>query len=315
MSLSVGVDIGGTKIAAGLVDDQGQVLEQLQTPTPAEDPDALLHAVVSSVRELVGDAPVDRVGVAAAGFVDRSRTRILSSPNIAWRDYPLRTVLEDALELPVVVENDANAAAWGEFRFGVGRDVDDFLFISVGTGVGGGVVLDGELRRGAFGVAGEIGHVRVVRDGDRCGCGNRGCWEAYASGTALMRRALARLEAGEEGTGPLLARAGSPEDVTGPMLDELAGEGDPFAVAQIRELGGWLGEGLATLCAVLDPALVAVGGGVASSGELLLEPVRESLAQHQPGRGTHPLPRVVRATLGSSAGLVGAADLGRDRGR
>lgn len=315
MTLSVGVDIGGTKIAAGLVDEEGTVVRQTRTPTPAEDPDALLRSVVATVREVVTDGgALAGVGVAAAGFIDRSRTRILSSPNIAWRDYPLRNVLEDALGLPVVVENDANAAAWGEFRFGVGGDVDDFLFVSVGTGVGGGVVLDGELRRGAFGVAGEIGHIRVVRDGDRCGCGNRGCWEAYASGTALMRRALARLEAGEEGTGPLLARAGgSPEDVTGPMLDELAGQGDPFSVAQIRELGGWLGEGLATLGAVLDPALVAVGGGVANSGELLLEPVRESLARHQFGRGTHPLPQVVRATLGSSAGLVGAADLGRDR--
>lgn len=314
MTLSVGVDIGGTKIAVGLVDEEGQVLRQERVATPADDAQALLDAVVSTVGTVTEGKQVSGVGVGAAGFVDRARSRMMSSPNIAWHDYPLREVLEEALGLPVAVENDGNAAAWAEFRFGAGRDVDDFLLIAVGTGVGGGMVLDGELRRGAFGVAGEVGHIRVVRNGERCGCGNDGCWESYASGTALMRRTVERVRAEAPGSEVLLGRAGSVEAITGQLIDELADQGDPFALAQIRELGGWLGEGLASLGAVLDPAVVAVGGGVANSGETLLGPIRDSLAEHQHGRGTHPLPEVVPATLGGAAGMVGAADLARDGG-
>ena len=174
----------------------------------------------------------------------------------------------------MVVENDANAAAWGEFQFGAGHDVDDLLLVTVGTGVGGGVVLDGSLYRGAFGVGAEIGHMRVVPDGILCGCGNRGCFEMYASGSALVREARAAARAGSLLAADLLDRAGGDLDaITGPLVTEAARDGDPFAIEQLASLGRWLGEGIASLTAVLDPAVVVIGGGVSAADDLLLDPV------------------------------------------
>ena len=178
----------------------------------------------------------------------------------------------------MVVENDANAAAWGEFSFGAGHDVDDLLLVTVGTGIGGGIVLDGELYRGAFGVAAEIGHMRVVPDGLLCGCGNRGCFEQYASGSALVREARAAARAGALLARDLLDRAGGdPDQITGPLITEAARAGDPFAIELLATTGRWLGEGIASLTAVLDPAVVVIGGGVSEAGDLLLDPVRRRL--------------------------------------
>ncbi|HZI95890.1 MAG TPA: ROK family protein, partial [Actinomycetales bacterium] len=194
---TIGVDIGGTKIAAGVVDDDGTLLAKVRRETPATDVEAIEVAVADAVRELCEGRDVAAVGVAAAGYVDATRSVVLFAPNLAWRDEPLRADLEDRTGLPVLVENDANAAAWGEFRYGAAREVDDMVLLTVGTGLGGGIVLHGNLLRGAYGVAAELGHVRVVPDGIRCPCGQRGCWEQYASGSALVReaRALARSSA------------------------------------------------------------------------------------------------------------------------
>src|SRR3990170_4923647 len=201
MSLSCGVDVGGTKILGGVVDETGSVVERLRVESPATDVEAIEEAIAGLVRELAGRHEIVAVGVGAAGYVDRERARVLIAPNLAWRDIDLKAELEEQLDLNVVLENDANAAAWGEFRFGAGEDVDDLLLVTVGTGVGGGLVLDGELYRGAFGVGAEIGHMRVVPNGHLCGCGNRGCWEQYASGSALVRETRAAVRAGS-----LLAR-------------------------------------------------------------------------------------------------------------
>ena len=177
------------------------------------------------------------------------------APNIAWRNVDLKAELEPRVDLPVVIENDANAAAWGEFRYGAGHDVDDLLLVTVGTGVGGGVVLDGELYRGAFGAGAEIGHVRVVPDGILCGCGNHGCFEQYASGSAMVREARAaggrRLRARPRAARP--GRGATRTRSTGPMITEAARDGDPFALEQLATVGRWLGEGIASLTAVLDP--------------------------------------------------------------
>ena len=196
MTLACGIDVGGTKIAGGVVDDAGSVLEELQVTSPATDAHAIEAAIEKLVTELATRHQIEAVGVGAAGYIDKSRSVVLFAPNLAWRDLDLKADLESTLGLPVVVENDANAAAWGEFQFGAGHDVDDLLLVTVGTGVGGGVVLDGSLYRGAFGVGAEIGHMRVVPDGIRCGCGNRGCFEMYASGSALVREARAAARAG-----------------------------------------------------------------------------------------------------------------------
>ena len=196
MGLTVGIDVGGTKIAGGVVDEQGHILATARRESPATDTDAIEHAIEELVAELRSDHEVVAVGVGAAGFVDSKRSTVLFAPNLAWRDEPLRADLEKRIDLPVVIENDANAAAWGEFTFGAGEDVQDTLLVTVGTGVGGGIVLNGSLHRGAFGVAAEIGHMRVVPDGRICGCGNRGCWEQYASGTALVRDTKEQARAG-----------------------------------------------------------------------------------------------------------------------
>ncbi len=196
MSLTCGIDIGGTKILGGVVDEDGAILAELRVESPATDEEAIERAVCDLVRRLAAEHDVSAVGVGAAGYVDKSRSTVMFAPNIAWRDVALRAELERDLGLPVVIENDANVAAWGEFRFGAGADVDDLLLVTVGTGVGGGLVLDGSLYRGAFGVGAEIGHMRVVPGGVLCGCGNHGCWEQYASGSAMVREARSEARGG-----------------------------------------------------------------------------------------------------------------------
>ena len=312
MSLACGIDVGGTKIAGGVVDESGTILEELRVVSPATDVPAIEEAIETLVAELRTRHPIDAVGVGAAGYIDKARAVVLFAPNLAWRDLDLKADLERSLELPVVVENDANAAAWGEFQFGAGHDVDDLLLVTVGTGVGGGVVLDGALYRGAFGVGAEIGHMRVVPDGILCGCGNRGCFEMYASGSALVREARAAARAGSLLAADLVERAGGdPAAITGPLVTDAARDGDAFAIEQIAALGRWLGEGIASLAAVLDPAVVVVGGGVSAADELLLGPARTAFRSQLTGRGHRPMLEIRRARLGNRAGLIGAADLTR----
>ena len=311
---AIGVDIGGTKVAAALVGPDGSVLDSAEVPTPSEA-DRVAEAVAGLVASLDADhaelGPVATIGVGAAGFVDVDRSTVTFAPNIAWRDEPLGRRLEHLTGRAVVVENDANAAAWGEFRFGAGSDIDDMVLVTVGTGVGGGIVHRGELVRGGFGAAGEIGHLRVVRDGRLCGCGRRGCFEQYASGSALVTAARERLARGGAATAALARAVGDAADVTGPMVTTLAQDGDPLAIDLLAELGRWLGEGCADLVAVLDPRVIAIGGGVAAAGELLLEPVRAAFEEHLPAAGHRRAAEIRLATLGQRAGLLGAADLGR----
>jgi glucokinase len=312
MGLTVGVDVGGTKIAAGVVDEQGTIVATSRRESPAMDSEAVEATIAELVLDLTKEHAIEAVGVGAAGFVDVRRATVLFAPNIAWRDEPLKAELERLTDLPVVVENDANAAAWGEFAFGGGKDVDDFLLVTVGTGVGGGIVLDGQLHRGAFGVAAEIGHLRVVPNGRPCGCGNLGCWEQYASGSALVRDAQERVAAGGDDVAGLLKRAGGRvEDLTGPIVTEAAQAGDTVAIELLAEVGRWLGEGIASLTAVLDPAVVAIGGGVSEAGDLLLEPIRRHFRANLTARAYRPELEIRRAELGNKAGLIGAADLAR----
>ncbi len=312
MTLACGVDVGGTKIAGGVIDVDGTVIEELRVESPATDVEAIEDAITSLVTQLRSRHEITAVGVGAAGYVDKARAVVMFAPNIAWRDVDLKAELEERIDLPVVVENDANAAAWGEFTYGAGHDIDDLLMVAVGTGVGGGVVLDGELYRGAFGVGAEIGHMRVVPDGILCGCGNHGCLEQYGSGSALVREVRAAARSGSLLAADVLERAGGdPDRITGPLVTEAAQAGDPFAVEQLQVLGRWLGEGIASLTAVLDPAVVVIGGGVSEAGDLLLDPVRAAFGAQLTGRGHRPVLDIRRARLGNRAGLIGAADLAR----
>jgi glucokinase len=313
---TIGVDIGGTKIAAGVVDAEGRILQRKRVPTPADvtEIDARIAEVVEA---LVSSSPIDAktgVGVAAAGFVDERRRRVRFAPNIAWREYPLADNLVDRLQMPVVVENDANAAAWAEFRFGGGAEINDMVMLTVGTGLGGGIVLDGELVRGAFGIGGELGHVRMVPEGRPCGCGQRGCWEQYASGRALLRGARALAVEDPAAAHALLAKAGGDVGaLQGAMVTEAALERDPAAVGLFAELGHWLGEGIAAVANVMDPAVVVIGGGVADAGDLLLNPAREAFETHLSGGHNRPHLEIRAARLGNDAGIIGAADLARRR--
>jgi len=307
---AIGIDIGGTKIAGAVVSETGQILAERRVATQAGDSEAIIDAVVGMVTELAAEHDVVAAGVAAPGFIDADQSTVYYTPNISWRNEPLRERLVSRLSLPVTIDNDANAAGWAEYRFGAGRDVSDMTMLTIGTGVGGAIVTGGALFRGGFGAGAELGHLRVVPDGLSCGCGARGCIEQYGSGRALLRMANEIADVG--GIGLALADAREQHGaLDGAIVGSLIAAGDPGAVHALEELGHWLGQACASLSAVLDPQVFVFGGGVAVAGDLLLDPVRDAFRQHVPARGYHPEPDFVIAQLVNDAGVVGAADLAR----
>jgi glucokinase len=313
VSLTIGVDIGGTKVLGGVVDDDGKIIAQSRRDTPATSPAETLDRIVEVVTELLADHDVDSVGIGAAGWIDAERSTVLFAPNLAWRDEPLRDELRKRLTVPVIVENDANVAAWAEFRFGAAKDADDsMVMLTLGTGIGGGIVLGGQLVRGAHGIAAEIGHVLAVKDGYPCGCGSRGCLEQYASGKALTRYAREAIEADPEAGERLLAAAGGEmTKLNGPMITVAARADDPIALEAFEKCGFWLGQGLSDIAQMLDPQVLVVGGGVIDAGDLLLEPARRAYVERLPQRAKLPIATIIGASMGNAAGVVGAADLAR----
>lgn len=311
MGLTIGVDIGGTKIAAGVVDEHGAILETSTVPTPPTA-DGVIDAIADAVRDASAEHEVEAVGIGAPGYVDDKRATVLFTPNLSWRHEALKDKVEQRIGLPVVIENDANAAAWGEYKFGVGTGHEDVVCITIGTGLGGGVIIGGRLHRGRFGVAAEFGHIRMVPDGLLCGCGNQGCWEQYASGSALVRYAQQRATATPENAAILFELGdGTPEGVEGKHISEAARRGCPVAVDSFRELARWAGAGLADLASLFDPAAFIVGGGVSDEGDLVLDPIRKSYRRWLVGSRWRPHAEVLAAQLGGKAGMVGVADLAR----
>ena len=307
---AIGIDIGGTKIAGAVVSESGEIIVEDRLATPAGDSQAIIDAVVAMIERLSIGQSVAAAGVAAPGFIDAAQSTVYYTPNISWRNKPLRERLVERLALDITIDNDANAAGWAEYRFGAGRDVRDMTMLTIGTGVGGAIVSEGRLFRGGFGAGAELGHLRVVPDGLPCGCGARGCIEQYGSGRALLRMANGIADVG--GIGLALADARRLHgELDGAIVGELIAAGDAGAVHALEELGHWLGQACASLSAVLDPQVFVFGGGVAVAGDLLLDPVREAYRQHVPARGYHPEPDFVIAELVNDAGVVGAADLAR----
>lgn len=290
----VGVDVGGTKIMAARVGIDGTPSGAIHAPTPpvAAGAAALERAVVEAVRAAAAGHEVSAVGLAAAAFVDVPRERAMFAPHLAWRGEPVRERLEGALGVPVLLENDATCAAWAESRLGAGAEARSLVMVTVGTGIGGGLVIAGHLVRGANGMAGEYGHMVVVPNGDSCPCGARGCWERYCSGPALIRAAGDGFGTGAEITAAALA-------------------GDLRALRAFDEVGGWLGRGLGGLVQAIDPDVVVVGGGVSAAGELLLAPARAALGDAAVGAAARRLPDLRIAGLGPAAGMIGAALLVR----
>ncbi len=314
--LAIGIDIGGTCVKAGVVNEDGLVLERVGRDTPSTNPTQVEDTIADLISELRSRHYVMAVGIGAAGFVDASCSTVLFAPHLAWRHEPLRDAVRRRVGLSVLVENDANAAAWAEWRFGAGQNETDLVCITLGTGIGGGMVFGGVLHRGSSGIGGEFGHMQVVPHGQRCECGNRGCWEQYASANALVREAKEMTRARSSLADALLARAGGdPEMITGLMVSEVALAGDQLAIELLAEVGDWLGVGIANLAAALDPGTFVIGGGVSDARELLLGPAVAAYRRTLTGRGYRPEARIVRAHLGNEAGLVGAADLARVQAR
>jgi glucokinase len=314
--LAIGIDIGGTKVKAGVVDEDGVVLESILRDTPSTSPTEVEDTIADIVQELHSRHYVIAVGIGAAGFVDSSRSTVLFAPHLAWRNEPLRDAVRRRVGLSALVDNDANCAAWAEWRFGAAQNESDLVCITLGTGIGGGLVLGGQVHRGRNGIAGEFGHMEVVRDGHQCECGNRGCWEQYASANALVRDARRLVDTDPLRARPLLDRAGGDiSAITGVLVTQVAVDGDPMSIGLLSDMGEWLGVGIANLAAALDPGTFVIGGGVSDAGDLLIRPATEAFRSSLTGRGFRPEPRIVRAHLGNQAGMIGAADLARSVSR
>lgn len=313
MSLSIGVDVGGTKIAAGVVDEDGNVVTRVQKDSPANDRDAILSTIIEVALDLKRAHPqAMTVGIGAAGFVSSDRNTMASGTNLDWTGVKIGDVVSKGVGLPVVVENDANAAGWAEARFGAGAGKANVLVVTLGTGVGGAVVIDGHLVRGAAGFAAEIGHISIVPDGRPCGCGLRGCLERYASGTALGVNGweLARFRPAYAARIIELS-GGDQNKISGKAVTAAAREGDPAALECYERLGEALGRGLADLAAVLDPEVIVLAGGLTEAGDILLAPVTKAFDQYLTARARRPQIPVLISASGQDAGLVGAADLAR----
>ena len=305
---AIGVDVGGTKIAAGIVSPDGMILEEARYPTP-HSPEKLVRAIAKAIAEVGDGADVGGVCLAVPGLILAQENTVIFSPNLrAVEGIPLKDEIEPKIGLPLTIENDGNAAAWGEFRFGVGSEADHLVFVTLGTGIGGGVITHGVLMRGAQGSGGELGHVTVHATGPRCSCGNRGCLEALASGTAIGRRGR---EAAAEHPDSALGRLDAKRKVLGEDVTELAHEGDELALGVLEETGTWLGVGLAGFVNIFNPEVVAVGGGAMAAGELILGAARREvhLRARSPSRD---LAEIKVATLGPGSGVLGAAALARD---
>jgi glucokinase len=306
---TVGVDVGGTKVLGVALAPDGTVTQEVRYPTP-HGAEALIEAVVAAVTE-VRTPDTRAVGVGLPGLVDRTGT-LRFGPNLPGVvESPVGPRVAEATGLVVRADNDATCAAWAEHVSGAGRGVPDLLMVTLGTGIGGGLVLDDRLVRGANGFAGEIGHMVVDSDGVACTCGQRGCWERYASGTGLGRMAREAAQAGR-GRRMVELAGGDAEQVRGEHATTAALEGDPEALVVMRRLAGWVGLGLASLVHVLDVDRIIVGGGLVEAGETLLDPVRSAFVDHLVAPDHRPAVDIVSAELGEQAGAIGAALLARD---
>lgn len=305
---AIGVDIGGTKIAAAVVSPEGKILNEVRYPTQAVPPNRLVKTISDAIIEVKDGFEVGGSCLAVPGFVMAAENKVIFAPNLhEIENIRLDEEMSPLTGMSVTVENDANAAAWGEFRFGAGKDVDHQVFITLGTGVGGGVITHGVLLRGAQGAGGELGHVTIDPTGPRCGCGNHGCLEAFASGTAITRRGR---EVANERPRTALGRLAAERQILGEDVTRLAQEGDEAAVFVLHETGKWLGIGLAGFVNVFNPEVVAIGGGASRAGEFVLGPAREEvhLRARSPSRD---LVEIKLATLGPESGVLGAAALAR----
>ena len=310
MAYRIGIDIGGTKIASGLVDENYRILLKKTIPTLSERPYMeIIEDMAQMVRELISEAGIDSseiagIGIGCAGAPDRKNGTILYSNNLGWYNVPLAGELRKLLGIPVSIDNDANAAALGETLAGSAKGSSCVVMITLGTGVGGGIIIDGKIFAGSHHTGAEAGHHVIVSGGEPCTCGRKGCYEAYASTTALIRMAekSARLHP-ESQLASSLKENGR---LNGMLIFNAVHQGDETARKVLDEYLFYVSEGLVNLVNIFDPEKIVIGGGISAQGELILEPVRRRLAQDVFCKAV-PLPEVVCATLGNDAGIIGAA--------
>lgn len=306
------IDLGGTKIIAAAVLSTGEIISRKYSLTLADEgPRPVINRLSSAVAETMAQArlktsDIAGIGIAAAGIIDTKEGIVTTSPNLSgWRDVPLRDIIAERLGLTTYLINDASAAALGEHRFGAGRGVDNLIYLTVSTGIGGGIIIDGELYLGADGCAGEIGHMIIETHGPQCNCGKFGCLEALASGSAMTRESVRRLNQGEKSSIIELVD-GRLEGITAETVSLAARKGDSLACDIVARAATYLGIGLANLVNIFNPELIVIGGGVSKMGNMLLAPARKAIREiafKLPARTA----RIVRARLGSNAGIIGAA--------
>jgi len=307
----VGVDLGGTKIAVGLFTSGKLTLQHLQPTRAQEGTQAVIEGLRQAISQLVSQAGIDfsqlrGIGLAAAGAIDSHNGVVTLSPNLpGWRNIPLRQIMKDSLGVPIYLINDANAAALGEYLFGAGQNVPNLVYVTVSTGIGGGIIINGEVYEGISGAAGEVGHMTIDINGLACNCGSNGCLETLASGAALAREARRHIEAGE-GVAILEASGGDLGQVSAKAVFLAAQRGDRLAGELIRQTGFYLGVGLTNLVNIFNPELIIVGGGLSNMGEWLLKPARDVVRKRAYEISASAV-RIVPAALGNDSGLIGAA--------
>jgi glucokinase len=311
-SLTIGIDIGGTKVLGGVVDASGKIIESARRVTPAAGGKELIATIVELIKELNSKHEIAGIGICVAALISADQGTIVGAPNIAnLSELNFVAEIKKVFDLPVIAENDANAAMWAEYKFGSAKGFNPVMFFIIGTGMGGGLVIDGKLFRGANGIGAEFGHMIVQPKGILCGCGAHGCIEQYASGSALMRYAKDAITADPTAGKALLDAAGGINNLTGEILTEAAKNGDQLAISAFNKQADWLGSACASYTLLLDPQAIVVGGGVVQAGELFLAPVRAAMEKYMPFAGTHLFPKVIAAKFGNDAGVIGAADLVR----
>jgi len=312
-ALTIGIDIGGTKVLGGVVDSTGKIIDSARRPTPLAGGKELVATIIDLVKEFQGKHEIAGIGISVAALISKDQGTIVGAPNIAnLSQLNFVSEIKKVFNLPVIAENDANAAMWAEFKFGNAKGFNPVIFFIIGTGMGGGLVIDGKLFRGAHGIGAEFGHMIVQPQGIKCGCGTQGCIEQYASGSALMRYAKEGIEADPQKGKRLLELAGGNlSELTGSILTTAAKNGDELAIAAFNKQANWLGSACASYALLLDPQAIVVGGGVVDAGELFLEPVRKAMHSYMPFGKSHPEPKIIAAKFGNDAGLIGAADLVR----
>jgi len=310
--LTLGIDLGGSKILTAVVNPRGEMLSSDESMTPAtKGREAVIQSILDSAHRALKQAGVAiseiyAIGVGAAGISNPEAGILFTSPNLpGWRDVPLRDIMQERLGKRTFLINDANAAALGEFYFGAARRARNFIYITLSTGIGGGIVIDGKIYTGAIGAAGEVGHMTIDDNGPICNCGNRGCWETLASGTALAKEARHRIKEGVR-TSILTYAEGDVERVTAQVIHNAADQGDGLAKELIARTGYYVGVGLANLINIFNPELIVIGGGLSNIGDMLLEPAFKVAGERAYKEASQAV-RFASAELGRNSGVLGAA--------